>query len=75
MKLLTLNTHSLVEKNYPEKLDAFVSVISGIKPDIVALQEVNQTASEATVAEVIFNGENKPVVSDHYGVLAETEEL
>lgn len=45
MKLLTLNTHSLVEDNYSEKLSVFVSAISEQKPDIIALQEVNQTVS------------------------------
>lgn len=43
MKLLTLNTHSLVEENYEEKLDAFVKAIAHIQPDIIALQEVNQS--------------------------------
>lgn len=49
MKLLTLNTHSLVEENYEEKLLAFVEMIKEEKPDVIALQEVNQsmTAKEA----------------------------
>lgn len=55
MKLLTLNTHSLVEDNYSKKLDAFVSAIAKQRPDIIALQEVNQTIAE-TQADVISEG-------------------
>ena len=55
MKLLTLNTHSLVEENYSIKLDAFVSAIAEQRPDIIALQEVNQTIAE-TQADVISEG-------------------
>ena len=55
MKLLTLNTHSLVEDNYSTKLDAFVSAIAEQRPDIIALQEVNQTIAE-TQAVVISEG-------------------
>ena len=43
MKLLTINTHSLIEDNYRKKLDIFVDVIYRIRPDIIAMQEVNQT--------------------------------
>ncbi len=50
MKLLTLNTHSLAEENYYEKLKIFVSAVFREKPDIIALQEVNQTAAAAAVA-------------------------
>lgn len=45
MKLLTLNTHSLIEKDYERKLVHFVSAAARLRPDIIALQEVNQTAS------------------------------
>ena len=55
MKLLTLNTHSLVEDNYSAKLNAFVSAIAEQRPDIIALQEVNQTIAE-TQAVVISEG-------------------
>ena len=44
MKILTLNTHSLQEENYSQKLDWFVEGILKEKPDIIAMQEVNQTA-------------------------------
>ncbi len=45
MKLLTLNTHSLQEENYLQKLDFFLSVVQKEKPDLIALQEVNQSLS------------------------------
>lgn len=45
MKILTLNTHSLQEHNYQEKLNWFVEGILNEKPDIVAMQEVNQTVN------------------------------
>lgn len=51
MKLLTLNTHSLVEENYEQKLRDFAEAVSKERPDIIALQEVNQTASEDAVPE------------------------
>ena len=45
MKLLTLNTHSLIEPAYEAKRDAFVEFIRKEQPDVFALQEVNQTAA------------------------------
>ena len=49
MKLLTLNTHSLVEEYYYEKLKTFVQAVSEEQPDIIAMQEVNQTIAEMPV--------------------------
>lgn len=49
MKLMTLNTHSLVEEHYSEKLESFVQAVSEEQPDIIALQEVNQTITEMPV--------------------------
>ena len=49
MKLLTLNTHSLIEQNYQRKLLDFVRAVSMEKPEIIALQEVNQTISAKAV--------------------------
>lgn len=49
IKLLTLNTHSLVEKDYSKKLKAFTETVMEIMPDIIALQEVNQTCDEIVV--------------------------
>lgn len=42
MKLLTLNTHSLLEENYAQKLKEFTAAILSETPDVIALQEVNQ---------------------------------
>lgn len=42
MKLMTLNTHSLEEPGYEEKLEIFVRAVAAERPDILALQEVNQ---------------------------------
>lgn len=50
MKLLTLNTHSLLEEDSHQKLEQFVNIILKQKPDVIALQEVNQTA-DAPLAE------------------------
>ena len=45
MKLITLNTHSIVEPDYEEKLYSFSRVVLEERPEILALQEVNQTVS------------------------------
>lgn len=42
MKILTLNSYSLVEDDYEDKLKIFAEEIIKVKPDIIALQEVNQ---------------------------------
>lgn len=49
MKLITLNTHSLVEPQYEEKCAAFVQTVLEIQPDLIALQEVNQSRSQIPV--------------------------
>lgn len=57
MKLLTLNTHSLQEENYQQKLDWFVKGILQEKPDIIALQEVNQTANAELAEAGLWEGQ------------------
>lgn len=47
MKLLTLNTHSLLEKQSEEKLQMFAEFLCRQQPDVIALQEVNQTCTAA----------------------------
>lgn len=42
MKLLTLNSHSLEETDYERKLEEFQQALLLEKPQIIALQEVNQ---------------------------------
>lgn len=43
MKIITINTHSLEEPDYERKLHQFAAVILAEKPDIFAMQEVNQS--------------------------------
>ena len=57
MKILTLNTHSLQEENYRQKLEWFVEGILKEKPDIIAMQEVNQTAAEALMEVELLEGQ------------------
>ncbi len=56
MKLLTLNTHSLQEEGYPQKLEQFVSVIQKEKPDLIALQEVNQSVYAQLAKSELLQG-------------------
>lgn len=42
MKLLTINTHSHIEPDYDKKCDIFTDAILRHRPDIIAMQEVNQ---------------------------------
>lgn len=57
MKILTLNTHSLQEENYPAKLDWFIECILKEKPDLIALQEVNQTADAELMEVALLEGQ------------------
>ena len=45
MKLLTLNTHSLLEEGYHVKLNTFIRIILRERPQLMALQEVSQSAA------------------------------
>lgn len=45
MKLLTLNTHSLEEPETGAKRVVLADFIAAVQPDVIALQEVNQTAA------------------------------
>lgn len=42
MKLLTLNTHSIIDESYERKINTLCSAIIKHKPDVIALQEVMQ---------------------------------
>ena len=57
MKILTLNTHSLQEENYTEKLEHFIAGILAEQPDIIAMQEVNQTADAELMPEAMLEGQ------------------
>lgn len=52
MKLLTLNTHSLEEADMEAKQEQFVSLIEKEKPEVFALQEVNQLMAFPAAREV-----------------------
>lgn len=68
---MTLNAHSLIEENYERKLEYFVDAVEKHKPDIIALQEVNQSvgASEAEQKNLTgyYSCQTKvPVREDNY---------
>ena len=50
MKILTLNTHSLQEADYRLKLNCFVDTVVRERPDVIALQEINQTMSAPEIS-------------------------
>lgn len=50
MKIMTINTHSLVEPEFEEKRERFARVILKERPDLLAMQEVNQTAAAPELA-------------------------
>lgn len=71
MKMLTLNTHSLLEENYLCKLARFVEFVLREEPDLIALQEVNQSAGAAEVEPAMLTGMAEvqsgiPVRSDNH---------
>ncbi|MBQ8636843.1 MAG: endonuclease/exonuclease/phosphatase family protein [Clostridia bacterium] len=73
MKLLTLNTHSLIEENYNNKLHIFTDAIEEIKPDIIALQEVNQTAKAKAIPSSslfgnVYEHTKVPIKEDNHAV-------
>lgn len=56
MKILTLNTHSIMELNYEEKLIKFVEMVKEVSPDLFALQEVNQSLEMSEVLDAPESG-------------------
>lgn len=56
MKLLTINTHSLQEVNYRQKLTWFVETVRKEMPDIIAMQEVNQSVSAPLAGPELLDG-------------------
>lgn len=54
MKLITINTHSLIEENYPQKLEQFVDIIWREEPDLIAMQEVNQSIDAPVYDNPLF---------------------
>lgn len=76
MKLLTLNTHSLIEEHYQQKLNQFVKIILEELPDVIALQEVNQSVNAPLADQALLEGyfpcENNsvPIRSDNHAANA-----
>ena len=56
MKILTLNTHSLAEPGYEEKIVQFADAAAAWQPDVMGFQEVNQTASAPVLPEERLKG-------------------
>lgn len=63
MKLLTLNTHSLIENSWQEKLNILTSAILKEQFDIMAFQEVNQSIAAP------FVDVNSKIKEDNYAYL------
>ena len=71
MKLLTLNTHSLQEEQYQKKLEEFVAGILQERPDLIALQEVNQSMDGPLAGEDLRGGQfplscGRPIRQDNH---------
>lgn len=56
MKIMTLNTHSLLEANYLRKLAQFVETALLESPDVIALQEVSQSVGAAPAEADMLTG-------------------
>lgn len=71
MKIMTVNLHSYIEKDYEKKLEIFTDALFRIQPDIIAMQEVNQNSScEVFTAERDFISAcfGIPLKKDNYGL-------
>lgn len=71
MKIMTLNTHSLVEKDYAAKLRQFAAGVLAEGPDVIALQEVNQSIASPLAEAELLTGyvpvqEAVPVRADNH---------
>ncbi len=70
MKLLTLNTHSLVEQDYERKLHVFADAVAEIRPDVIALQEVSQSITASPVSGELRGffplGEDESIRADNH---------
>ena len=66
MKLITLNTHSITEPNYYEKMLILAKAIATELPDVVALQEVNQTIDMPLIEGKTLVTSNADIRTDNY---------
>lgn len=51
MKIMTINTHSLVEPEFVVKREQFAGMVLKEQPELFAMQEVNQTAAAPELAK------------------------
>lgn len=77
MKLLTLNTHSIAEPNYYEKMLILSKAIASELPDVVALQEVNQTIGLPPIKQKTLVTSDSDIRKDNYAeaLLSELKKL
>lgn len=56
MRLMTFNTHSLIGPDAGDRLQQFVRCVLAEKPDVIALQEVNQHADAEAADAALLTG-------------------
>ena len=71
MRLMTLNTHSLVGEDFSRRAAEFLAALPRQDADVIALQEVNQTADAAPLPEgalidFVPCGGDRPLRQDNY---------
>lgn len=67
MKLLTFNTHSVIDKDYERKINVLSNAILKHTPNVVALQEVMQPSSnKALMDNSLLSALNSPVKEDNF---------
>ena len=66
MKILTLNTHSLCEKEATFKRKLTALWIAEQQPDVICLQEVNQTITDSEVCVDVFFAGKDTIKQDNY---------
>ena len=70
MKILSINTHSIIEENYEDKCRIFADGIASLMPDVIAMQEVNQSIEKEAIenTESIFAVGSIPLKEDNHAV-------
>ena len=68
MKLLTFNTHSIIDECYEKKADVFVNAILEYAPDVIALQEVMQSVGAREVLSDSLLTSNMPIKEDNFAL-------
>lgn len=68
MKLLTLNTHSLMEKDYDDKLNIFVNSVIKHNVDLIALQEIMQPINANMCNFECINAGKIPLKEGNHGL-------